>query len=359
MEFSSNPVELFKALSSFQKEVTAAKKTSDNPFHHSKYADLAEVWDTIREPLTKNGLSVIQIPEFGEGVMTIVTEEKNSKEPEKSKVTTMTQAQLLITTVVAHVSGAFIKSTLAITPIKGDPQAVGSAITYGRRYSLTAVLGIAQDDDDGNAASGKTAPPANAPAPPPPAPPSAPKSDKAPATKPAAKTPPPPPPAPPAPPVGQQPPAPPQTPQLPSIPPANNANAAPPTLPPVPPAAPPPPPVSNNRPVGAPPPPPPPPPPAAPAPSGQKKATPEMEADMKLMFSFFTGTPYLKDNSKTICGKILGIEPEKISSDNFTHDDVKKCLAVLPKLEKYIKENGQPQMPADMFVEMIGIPVPF
>jgi hypothetical protein len=113
------------ALTAFQASTKGVKKTAENPYFHSKYAELSDVWDEIREPLTKNGLSVVQ---------TFLGD---------SLVTTL-----------AHTSGEWFRGYLRLTPVKAnDPQAQGSAITYVRRYALQAITGIAPIDDDGNAAA--------------------------------------------------------------------------------------------------------------------------------------------------------------------------------------------------------------
>lgn len=121
--------ELAAALAKAQGQIEGAKKSSSNPFFKSKYADLAECWNTCREALTANEISVIQMPE-----------EINEN------------GRLNITTMLAHSSGQYISSTLTMTVIKLDPQAIGSAITYGRRYALAAMVGLAQEDDDGEKA---------------------------------------------------------------------------------------------------------------------------------------------------------------------------------------------------------------
>lgn len=121
--------ELAAALAKAQGQIEGAKKSSSNPFFKSKYADLAECWNTCREALTANGISVIQMPE-----------EINEN------------GRLNITTMLAHSSGQYISSTLTMTVTKLDPQAMGSAITYGRRYALAAMVGLAQEDDDGEKA---------------------------------------------------------------------------------------------------------------------------------------------------------------------------------------------------------------
>lgn len=131
---SSQPnKELYTAMAKAQGEMEAAAKDSKNPAFNSRYADLAAVWDAVRGPLSKNGLSVIQHPiDVGEKRVGLVT-------------------------ILTHESGQSLRFEYSM-PL-GDritAQAVGSAITYARRYSLMAVCGIAPDDDDGNAASGGT-----------------------------------------------------------------------------------------------------------------------------------------------------------------------------------------------------------
>lgn len=121
--------ELAAALAKAQGQLEGAKKSSSNPFFKSKYADLAECWNTCREALTANEISVIQMPE-----------EINEN------------GRLNITTMLAHSSGQYISSTLTMTVTKLDPQAIGSAITYGRRYAFAAMVGLAQEDDDGEKA---------------------------------------------------------------------------------------------------------------------------------------------------------------------------------------------------------------
>lgn len=122
--------ELTTALAKAQGEITGALKDSANPFFKSKYADLASCWDACRAPLAKNGLSVFQVPETTENGLTLIT-------------------------TLAHASGQFVRGSLPVTPKDDTPQAMGSALTYARRYALTAFVGIAQIDDDGNAASGR------------------------------------------------------------------------------------------------------------------------------------------------------------------------------------------------------------
>ena len=119
---------LAEALAMAQGMMENASKSSANPFFKSKYADLAEVWNTIREPLSKNGLSVVQAPVGIDG------------------------RSVKILTMLLHKSGQYIRTVTTIPCAKSDAQGIGSALTYGRRYALSALVGIAQEDDDGNAA---------------------------------------------------------------------------------------------------------------------------------------------------------------------------------------------------------------
>ena len=121
---------LAAALAKAQGEMEAAAKGNINPHFKSRYADLASVWDACRAPLSKNGLSVLQ-PVSADG------------------------ARVTVTTILAHSSGEWISESLTMTAQQNTPHGVGSAITYGRRYGLSSMVGIAPDDDDGNAASGR------------------------------------------------------------------------------------------------------------------------------------------------------------------------------------------------------------
>lgn len=132
-EFQSSPTisALSAALSAAQGEMGGAKKGSFNPHYKQKYADLSEVWGACREPLSKNGLAVIQLP-------------------------SATGPTVCVTTVLTHSSGEWISCRLEMTSEKNTPQGIGTAITYARRYSLAAIAGVSQEDDDGNLASGRS-----------------------------------------------------------------------------------------------------------------------------------------------------------------------------------------------------------
>jgi len=130
VEQSEQINELAASLSKAQGKITGALKDSSNPFFKTKYADLASVWDACREQLSANGLAVVQTVS-GEGEM------------------------LRVTTSLIHSSGQWMRDTLPLKPSKSDPQGIGSAITYARRYALAAIVGVAQIDDDAEAAMGR------------------------------------------------------------------------------------------------------------------------------------------------------------------------------------------------------------
>jgi ERF superfamily len=161
MNTSENIGELATALSAAQGEMSGASKDSDNPFFRSKYADLASVWDACRAPLSKHGLSIVQFPKT-EYTGTPELYEWTSKAGEKrSGIRVFCTVSVL--TRITHASGQFMEDTVSAMLPTADPQAVGSAITYLRRYSLQSVAGIAPEDDDGEAA--QKGRPGSAPAP--------------------------------------------------------------------------------------------------------------------------------------------------------------------------------------------------
>jgi hypothetical protein len=148
MEISDDINELATALAKAQKEFEAAErghvarvtsKKGEGSSYSFNYADLAAYLDVCREPLGSNGLSFVQFPRVnGETVS--------------------------VETLLLHSSGQFIRSDPLTLQLSADergwisPQAVGSGITYARRYSLSALIGMASEaDDDGNAASGNRA----------------------------------------------------------------------------------------------------------------------------------------------------------------------------------------------------------
>ncbi|MFN3858160.1 MAG: ERF family protein [Caulobacter sp.] len=134
--FEGEQATFAKAFVAAQAATDAVKKASTNPAFRSKYADLSGVVEAVVPALNTNKIGVMQFPAFdGELVH--------------------------VTTLFLHESGASIRGTLSLKPSKLDPQGVGSAITYGRRYSLLAMSGAAPEDDDGNEASRPASRPAN------------------------------------------------------------------------------------------------------------------------------------------------------------------------------------------------------
>ena len=124
--------ELVKALAKVQGTIKPAKRDSINPFFKAKYADLTSVWDSCRKELSENNLVVIQTMKNNDGLVTVLT-------------------------TLAHGSGQWIRGEISLKPVKTDPQGYGSALTYARRYSLAAIIGIAtgEDDDAEDATRGK------------------------------------------------------------------------------------------------------------------------------------------------------------------------------------------------------------
>lgn len=141
MHHSEQINELATALAKAQKLIKAAAKDAENPFFRSSYADLPAVTEACRDALADNGISYSQVPGFE-------------------------CSEIWLETILMHTSGQWIYGRYPVRPIKNDPQGTGSALTYARRYSLMAMVGIvaADEDDDGNAASGKGSPAKPAPA---------------------------------------------------------------------------------------------------------------------------------------------------------------------------------------------------
>ena len=133
---SESIVDITKALTKFQLQIDVIPRSASNPHFKSKYADLAAIWKVIRKPLSECGIVVIHGPQ-SDGV----------------KVT--------ITTLILHESGEWFESdftmSLAQNRITG-PQAIGSCITYGKRYGMCAMLNIVPEgeDDDGEGAQGRS-----------------------------------------------------------------------------------------------------------------------------------------------------------------------------------------------------------
>jgi hypothetical protein len=135
MKMSENISELALALATAQGVLRTAKRTSENPYYHSKYADLAEVWDACREPLVANDLAVTQMPSISD------------------------RGEMVLVTMLMHKSGQWISGEQLVSPAKpNDPQALGSALTYFRRYGLSSVLGISFEGEDNDAETAQLRP---------------------------------------------------------------------------------------------------------------------------------------------------------------------------------------------------------
>lgn len=122
--------DLAGALAKAQGEIKGAAKDSANPHFKSRYADLAAVWDACREALSKNAIAVVQMPSISDG-------------------------KVAVTTLLTHSSGQWIEETVSVAPMKMDAQGLGSVVTYLRRYALAAAVGVAPEDDDGEAGVGR------------------------------------------------------------------------------------------------------------------------------------------------------------------------------------------------------------
>lgn len=129
MKHSTETKQIFAALVKAQAEMPTAPKDGNNPHFKSKYATLQSIAETAKPILKKHGLAICQTFETACDGVSIITS-------------------------LVHESGEYITGSLFLKPTKNDPQGYGSAITYGRRYAMAAILGIvADEDDDANAAS--------------------------------------------------------------------------------------------------------------------------------------------------------------------------------------------------------------
>lgn len=128
MNKSDTLTKLAPALFAAQSTMAGAVKGANNPFFKSKYANLEEVIRVVKDAFSENGLSFVQFPVSKEGYAGVET-------------------------IIMHTSGEFISNEFLLKCAKSDPQGMGSAITYARRYGLQAACGIPSEDDDGNEAS--------------------------------------------------------------------------------------------------------------------------------------------------------------------------------------------------------------
>ena len=127
MEKSVSIQNIGKALALFNMKMGKITKDKTNPFFKSSYATLSTILEHIQLPLIECNLAITQFP---------------------------TENNTLTTILIHSESGEYIQGSYSLSPIKNDPQSIGSAITYARRYALGAVLGLnIDDDDDGNKAT--------------------------------------------------------------------------------------------------------------------------------------------------------------------------------------------------------------
>jgi len=127
MERSESVVNLARALLEAQKGLDPAKRDALNPYHQSTYADLTSIWSACHKPLGDNGLTIIQTTSWDEA------------------------HPLILETTLLHTSGEWVRGKLAMKPVKDDPQSIGSAITYARRYALSAIIGVCTEEEDDDA----------------------------------------------------------------------------------------------------------------------------------------------------------------------------------------------------------------
>lgn len=132
MKHSESIKTIAPAIVRAQAEIGVVVANSDNPFFKSKYANLDACWDALKGPLQKEGIALIQTMGFIPGA-----------------------GPTLITTLM-HSSGEYISGEQPVCAAKDDPQGMGSAITYARRYGLSAILALVQVDDDGEGAMNST-----------------------------------------------------------------------------------------------------------------------------------------------------------------------------------------------------------
>lgn len=133
MNSSPSIAALAAAMTKAQPTVEGAIKDRVNPAFRSKYADLGAVVDAIRDAIATNDLAYVQVVHQAD-------------------------AAAAVETIILHKSGEWLSCGVCAVPVtKHDAQGFGSAMTYARRYSLSAAFGVAPEDDDGNAAA-KAAP---------------------------------------------------------------------------------------------------------------------------------------------------------------------------------------------------------
>lgn len=128
--------ELFSAIAKAQAEFSVAGHNAENPHFRSKFSDISELVRVSRPMLTKNGLSVIH------------------------QILPDASGEHYMHTILAHASGQYIETRIGIKPAKSDIQALGGCITYLKRYTYAAIIGLVSsaEDDDGESQMNRGAP---------------------------------------------------------------------------------------------------------------------------------------------------------------------------------------------------------
>ena len=144
MDKSDQINELVAALVKFQGSVSPVTMNREAKIFYQRdgkwmdksyrYADLGAIFEAIRKPLSDAGLAISQFP-------------------------SVEQNEVVVQTILFHTSGQFLKESIRMRPVDTKIQSIGSTITYGKRYSLSAILGIStEEDDDGGAGNGEPDP---------------------------------------------------------------------------------------------------------------------------------------------------------------------------------------------------------
>lgn len=140
MNKSDSIAKLAAAMVKAQTQVGIAIKNAVNPHLKNRYADLGAVWDAIAPAMKEYGLAAVQMPAPSD------------------------DGRLHLETMLLHESGEWMSSIMVMPLAKQDPQGYGAALTYARRYALAALMGVTQDDDDGERAVARRADADNEPA---------------------------------------------------------------------------------------------------------------------------------------------------------------------------------------------------
>ncbi len=134
MKTSESTVKITEALALAHAKISTVPMTGMNPHFKSKFAKLSDIYSATNIPLSENGLAIVQGAEYQDNRVHIVTR-------------------------LLHKSGEWIESELSLKPAQDSPQGLGSTISYGRRYAVSAILNLAaEEEDDGEAGEGRDKP---------------------------------------------------------------------------------------------------------------------------------------------------------------------------------------------------------